>query len=158
MNKLLIKIVILSALISSVSGCASMPSNPICAFITGNPTPYLEDVSPRFTRTFPKDVKYCYDKTIAFIKGGDIGGTVFKQAENDYIVAMNLNREATPDKKSHLGKFTHTNRGFDNCIDTTEVCISFKVVDPQSTKILVYSENSALAKEFARRLFRYIAK
>lgn len=128
MKTTLLKIIVISMLSASFTGCAAFGSD-----VRG-----LFDIKEAHTKVFDRGVPRCYELTAQFLKRWN--AVIFQQSEGDYIVAMELETV------------------FRSCINTTEVGIFFTAVAPQKTEVKVTSLNYNLSQFISDKLFDYIEK
>jgi len=120
----------ISIILISLAGCA------VLNLVVGTSTCALEHEKIRSSKVFDKDIGYCYQASFNALKKWNVN--LFQTKKNSYIIATNLYNI------------------FDSCIDTTEVGIFFKKLEPDKTQIGVASLNHQLGQFIADNLFKYI--
>ena len=121
-----LKLIAVIVVAASVSGCA----------ILGITQWQLQHEKVKFSKSFEKDVRYCYQTTKDALAKWN--AYVWYEQEGCYIIAIKFDKI------------------YKNCIDTTELGIFFKEEGPQKTGVEVSSPNHNLSQFVSEKLFQYI--
>lgn len=122
-----LKLIVIIVIAGAISGCAMM----------GITQWQLQHQKVKYSKSFDKDVRYCYKTTKDFLDKWK--AYVWYEQENSYLIVIKLNKI------------------YKGCIDTTELGIFFTEEGPQKTQIEVSSGNYNLSKYVSEKLSEYIA-
>ena len=124
-----LKIFIIFLLAAFLSGCTALT-------IVGVSRQALEKEKIKYSKVFDKDISYCYENILKTLASWKVA--IYEKKEKRYILAL------------------HFDTVFANCIDTTEVGIFFKELEPNKTEIEVSSFNYNLSNFVVEKLSEYL--
>ena len=129
MKRVQLKILMIFLLAASLSGCTALT-------VFGVSRQALQKEGIKYSKTFDKDISYCYENTLKTLASW--GVTIYEKKARRYILALRFDTV------------------FANCIDTTEIGIFFKELEPNKTKIEVSSFNHNLSNLVGEKLSEYL--
>lgn len=129
MKRPLLKILTIFLLAAALSGCTALT-------IVGVSRQALQKEKIKFSKTFDKDISYCYENTLKILDSWEV--TIYEKKDRRYILALRFDAV------------------FANCIDTTEAGIFFKEPAPNKTEIEVSSFNHNLSWLIGEKLSEYL--